>query len=527
MKMAEGDRNVTIGSGLPTSVLEALTRRLGPEAVDASWPARALAGQDVFTDDESRYPLAVVAPSSAETVAQTLTILSAHGIAVAPHGGGMSYTEGFLPTRAYVSIDTRRLNRIRLLAPADRLLIAEAGCSWAAIAETLAAENLLPAVKPPISGSISTVGGAASQNLPSGMENFLGLEVALADGTMIRTGVLSTGETPLPLRNFGPDLTGLFLGDCGAFGVKTAAALRLRPKPEKQGFASFAFPSMAAVTRAMLAMQERGPPLALMALDSLDRQGGAALSWREKLETARAMLAARRYAPSAFVDLAGGLTAPDQLARASFSLHVTIEGIDSAHVAALQNRVFTIARREGGAPIPPTLPQALAAKPFSVRGILGRDGERWAPVHGIFAPSRALAATEAVEAFFAEHDEAMRRHGVTRSFLFSAASDSFLIEPMFYWRDKIPALHRSVLPARTLAKIPASTASLETRRVVRTLRLALAHRFDSLGAAKCQLGRLYSYGPRLVPETMALAQTVKQALDPSGVMNPGVLGLGA
>lgn len=500
---------------------------MGAECVDDSRAGRVLAGQDIFTDEPSRYPLAVVSPTSADAVGKALALLSAAKIAVAPRGGGMSYTEGFLPTRPYVSLDLRRLNRVRLVSAVDRLLIAEAGCTWAEIADHLAVENLMVAVKPPISGSHSTIGGAASQNLPSGMEHFLGLEVALASSTMVRTGVLSTGETPLPLRNFGPDLTGLFLGDCGAFGVKTAVALRLRRKPNAQSFASFGFSSMAELTRAMLALQEQNLPLTQMALDSLDRQGAASMSWREKIETAQAMLRTQGFAPAAFIDVARSLNTAKRLARASFSLHVTIETMDGAHAARVKPLLFAIAAREGGVPIAPTLPQALAAKPFSVRGILGRDGERWAPVHGIFRPSQAMAAIGAVESFFAEQQATLREHGITHSFLFSAGADSFLIEPMFYWRDEIPALHRAVLRERTLAKIAAAPASTETRRVVRQLRLALAERLDAYGAAKCQLGRLYAYGPRLAPETAAFSHNVKRLLDPDGLMNPGVLGLAA
>lgn len=511
---------------LPAALLAALERTLGASAVDPSPSARQLAGQDVFTDEESRYPLAVLTPKTAESLAAAMPHLASHAIAVAPRGGGMSYTEGFLPLQPHVTIDLRQLNRIRRVSAEDLLIVAEAGCTWEQIAEHLARENLVPAVKPPISGSVSTLGGAAAQTLPSGMEHFLGLELVLADGSMIHTGALAQGDAPLPLRSFGPDITGLFLGDCGAFGIKTAVALRLRRKPAAQAFASFAFETMGSITKAMLALQASGMPLSLLGLDRVDRQGSASMSWQEKAQTARAMFAAGGLSSSKLLDLARGLTAERTLARARFSLHAAIESINDAHTRTVERRVTALALREGGASIPATLPQALAAKPFSIRGILGRDGERWTPVHGIFSPSRALAAIATVEDFFDTHAPMMDSHGITRSFLFSAAPNSFLIEPMFYWRDEIPVLHRAVLPARTIAKFENRTASFETRRAVKDLRLALAKRFDELGAAKCQLGRTYAYGARLTPPTFALAQTLKRALDPQNLMNPGVLGLG-
>ena len=55
-------------------------------------------------------------------------------------------------------------------------------------------------------------------------------------------------------RYGGPDLTGLFLGDNGAFGVKVAATLQLWPRPTEAGFLSFGFPTMAAMAAAQVEM---------------------------------------------------------------------------------------------------------------------------------------------------------------------------------------------------------------------------------------------------------------------------------
>ena len=81
----------------------------------------------------------------------------------------------------------------------------------------------------------STVGGLASQGIPAGLDGILGLTVVLADGTVVRP---ARQGSSIAMR--GPDVTGLFLGDCGAFGIKTEVVLRIAPE-QPAAFASFGF----------------------------------------------------------------------------------------------------------------------------------------------------------------------------------------------------------------------------------------------------------------------------------------------
>jgi FAD/FMN-containing dehydrogenase len=101
----------------------------------------------------------------------------------------------------------------------------------------------------PLSGRYATVGGALSQNslfygsarYGSVADSVLGLDVILAGGKRLRTGSGgSLGGSPF-FRYFGPDITGLFVSDTGAFGVKAAATLKLIPFPPVTHCASFAF----------------------------------------------------------------------------------------------------------------------------------------------------------------------------------------------------------------------------------------------------------------------------------------------
>ena len=73
-------------------------------------------------------------------------------------------------------------------------------------------------------------------------ESVVALTVVLADGSILRTGARGPdGDTPF-YRHYGPDLTGLFCGDSGVFGVKAEIVLRLiKNPPAHEGYASFSF----------------------------------------------------------------------------------------------------------------------------------------------------------------------------------------------------------------------------------------------------------------------------------------------
>ncbi len=103
------------------------------------------------------------------------------------------------------------------------------------------------------------------------MDGIIGLAVVLADGSVVRTGALAMRNEPRFWRHMGPDLTGMFLGDCGAFGVKTEIALRLAPEREA-AFASFAFEDGGAMMGALVIITQKGFVARALAMDPVRGQ---------------------------------------------------------------------------------------------------------------------------------------------------------------------------------------------------------------------------------------------------------------
>ena len=174
---------------------------------------------------------AVIRPTTTENLARAVAIAAELGHALVPRGAGYSYSGGTVPSQARsVVIDTSALDRVLEIDTANRLVRVQAGCTWATLLEALAPHGLRTPFFGPLSGFRSTVGGALSQRATffgSAMHGFSDASVAgptivLADGGPLRTGMGHDGR-PHPQPS-GPDVGALFLGDCGAFGIKVEGA---------------------------------------------------------------------------------------------------------------------------------------------------------------------------------------------------------------------------------------------------------------------------------------------------------------
>jgi glycolate oxidase len=177
-------------------------------------------------------PLCVVAARTTAEVTETMRWASKHRVPVVPRGGGTSLAGGASAIDGCVMLSMTRMDQILEMVPADDFAVAEAGVLNANLDRAAAAHGLMYAPDPS-SYEISTIGGNLATNagglrcVKYGVtrDATLGLEVVLADGSVLRTGRRTIKGVA------GYDLTSLFVGSEGTLGVITSATLRLRPRP--------------------------------------------------------------------------------------------------------------------------------------------------------------------------------------------------------------------------------------------------------------------------------------------------------
>jgi D-lactate dehydrogenase (cytochrome) len=189
---------------------------------------------------------AVVRPATTAEVAEVVALCAEVGVAIVPQGGNTGLVGGGVPDGGIV-LSTTRLNRIRSVDPVNRTITVEAGVILAEVQRaaeeagalfplSLAAEGSCR-----IGGNLATnAGGITVLRYGNARDMVLGLEVVLPDGR------IWDGLRGLRKNNTGYDLKQLFMGSEGTLGIITAAVLKLFPKPRATETALAAVPSVQA-----------------------------------------------------------------------------------------------------------------------------------------------------------------------------------------------------------------------------------------------------------------------------------------
>jgi len=193
-----------------------------------------------LTDWRGRYRGAaqcVVRPANTAEVAAVVKICAETQTPIVPQGGNTSLCGAATPDGAgrAVVLSLGRLNRIRAVDRQNNTISVEAGCLLAAVQEAArAADRLFPLALASegtcqIGGNLSTnAGGVQVLRYGNTRELTLGLEVVLANGE------IWDGMRGLRKDNTGYDLKQLFIGAEGTLGIITAAVLKLFPLPKTQ-----------------------------------------------------------------------------------------------------------------------------------------------------------------------------------------------------------------------------------------------------------------------------------------------------
>ena len=193
--------------------------------------------------------LAVVRPASTEQVAAVVKACAAAGVSIVPQGGNTGMVVGSTPDASgtQVVLSLTRMNAVRTLDAANLTITVEAGCVLQTLQEVCEQAGFLFPLSLASEGSC-TIGGNLGTNAGGTQvvrygntrELCLGLEVVTAQGEVW------SGLTGLRKDNTGYDLRHLFIGSEGTLGVITAATMKLYPLPQSQLTALAAVPSLQA-----------------------------------------------------------------------------------------------------------------------------------------------------------------------------------------------------------------------------------------------------------------------------------------
>ncbi len=415
-------------------------------------------------------PAAVALPTTTAQVVAIVRACGEAGVGIVPRGSGTNLSAGTIPDRGGLVLCTARMNRILEIDAANWTAEVEPGAVTASLQAAAAAQGLY---YPPDPGSqrISTLGGNVAENsggmrcLKYGVtrDYVMGLEVVLADGSVVQTGGKNVKDVA------GYDLTRLFVGSEGTLGIVTRILVRLVPAPQARGTVLACFAGMeeaAAASAAVIAAH-----VIPAALEFLDRATIAAVE---------------SYQPSGLPTDAAAVLLIEQ----------------DGHPAQVADDLATIARvcREAGASdlrtaTDPAAADRLWAARRAALPALARLGPVLIMEDATVPRSRLADMVRAIDA-------AARGQGL-RFATFGHAGDGNL-HPTCPGDARDPALMARI--DRAFEEIFAAALALGGT-------ITGEH---GVGLAKA------GYLPwRLSPETMAAMRAVKRALDPGDLFNPG------
>lgn len=455
------------------------------EVVDTDPQARAIAGVDWWPlgamwmtnedDDERRLPSlpgVVARPSSAAEVAAILKLCSEHSVPVTPAAGRSGVCGAALPLYGGVALDLCALSGIIEVDELSGVVDVRAGTFGDTFEAQLRAVHNLTLGHWPQSMALSTVGGwlacrsAGQFSTRYGKieDMVVGLEVAMADGSLIRTG-------GWPRAAVGPDLTQLFVGSEGTLGVITQAQLRCHPLPKGEARSAYGFASFEAGIDACRRILRRGAtPAVLRLYDPIE-------SARSYNVENKAVLLVMDESDPALVEATMAIVSDECVSAAAEQLDVTLveqwmgHRNDVSALGVLLTKGWVVDTMEVSGPwsILPGLYRAMIDSINTVEGMANAS----AHLSHSYLDGACLYVT-----FAALPSESSNGGARERCYL-----------------DAWNAATRAVL---------ASGAALSHHHGVGLNR----HRFmaDSLGHA------------------LSLLNNIKSTLDPSGVLNPGKLG---
>ncbi|WP_131765690.1 FAD-binding oxidoreductase [Candidatus Protofrankia californiensis] len=224
---------------------------------------------DQASGAEAGQPVVAVFPRTTGQVQAVMRAAHARGVPVVPRGAGSGLSGGANATDGCVVLCLDRMDAIRDIRPADGYAVVEPGVINQRLRDAARTHDLWYAPDPAsrdwctIGGNIATnAGGLCCVKYGSTRDAVLGLEVVLADGRVTRIGRRGIKGVA------GYDLVSLFVGSEGTLGVVTEARLRLRPLPAPPTTAIAVFPDLVSAGRAVESIMTVATPSLLELMDA-------------------------------------------------------------------------------------------------------------------------------------------------------------------------------------------------------------------------------------------------------------------
>ncbi|MEP5760418.1 MAG: FAD-binding oxidoreductase [Litoreibacter sp.] len=424
----------------------------------------------------------LIAPDTTEDIAKVVTACAKSRIGIVPYGGGTGLVGGQVlpegPTPVILSLE--RMNKIRSVHPEENTIVVEAGVILQTVQDAAAqAERMFPLSlasqgSARIGGNLATnAGGVNVLRYGNTRDLCLGLEGVMPDGT------IWNGLTRLRKNNTGYDLRHLLIGAEGTLGIITAAVLKLSPIPEDEAVALFALRDpQAALELLSLASERLGTQVSAfeligrMGLDFLAEVGP---NVRTPFEMPHEWIA--------LVDVgtSSGLSALDAL-----------EGVFEK---AYEQGIVTDGRI--------SMSQTQRNEIWAIRENIPEGNKRIGSIssHDISIPIGSIPE------FIDRAPGVLAKLGNFRINCFGHVGDG--------------NLHYNVFPAKGKSRDDYETERLKIKRAVHDL----VHEMGGSVSAEHGIGRLKIDDMRRYsdPAKLMAMRAIKTALDPNGIMNPGVI----
>jgi len=218
---------------LDTALIEQFRSIVGQENVLTSKVNRVTYGYDATADMPKGSPDVIVMPTSIDEVQQVVNLARRSGVALYPRGAGTNLSGGTIPVHKGIVLSLQKMNRILEVDAENLTAVVQPGVVIQALNNAAAVHGLM---YPPDPGTVTTatMGGSVAENsgglrgLKYGVTKHyvMGMEVVLANGDRVRFG----GKTVKNVTAY--DFSSLFVGSEGTLGIVVEITCKLVPAPK-------------------------------------------------------------------------------------------------------------------------------------------------------------------------------------------------------------------------------------------------------------------------------------------------------